>query len=70
MDKLGVNEHEAQYLFSTDAVSTNMYSEVDDSIDILYKDGSTKDIAQASDMLNIQLLSKRVQKYYFSYMRI
>jgi hypothetical protein len=46
-----------------------MYSEKDDSIDILYKNGTVKDISKASDMLNIELLSKKVIKYYFAYLR-
>ena len=32
-----------------------MYKKEDDSIEIIYKDGSTCDIAKASDMLNISL---------------
>jgi HD superfamily phosphohydrolase len=60
---------EAAYFISSDEVSTNMYNEVDDSIDILYKDGTCKDIAEASDMLNIQLLSKKIKKYYFCFLR-
>ena len=60
---------EALYLISSDEISTNMYNEVDDSIDILFKDGSTKDIAEASDMLNIQLLSKKIKKYYCCFLR-
>ena len=47
-----------------------MYNPADDSIDILYKDGTTKNIAEASDMLNIQLLSKKVKKYYLCYLRL
>ena len=39
-----------------------MYDEADDSIDILYNDGSIKNIAEASDMLNISLLSKESKK--------
>jgi HD superfamily phosphohydrolase len=60
---------EAAYLISSDEISTNMYSEADDSIDILFKDGSIKNIAEASDMLNIQLLSKKIRKYYFCFLR-
>ena len=45
-----------------------MYNERDDSIDILYKDGSVKDIS-GFDMLNIELLSKKVVKHYFAYLR-
>jgi len=62
--QLGITETEAGYFVSSDEISTNMYNEADDSIDILFKNGETKDIAEASDMLNIQLLSKKVKKYY------
>lgn len=67
--RYSISDEDVLYLISSDEVSTNMYSEADDSIDILYKDGSTKDIAEASDMLNIQLLSKKVKKYYFCFLR-
>jgi HD superfamily phosphohydrolase len=67
--RYGISPEEAAYLISSDEVSTNMYNEVDDSIDILYKDGTCKDIAEASDMLNIQLLSKKIKKYYFCFLR-
>ncbi len=67
--RFGISEYEASYFVMSDAISTNMYNEKDDSIDILFNDGTIKDIAIASDMLNIQLLSKRVQKYYVSYLR-
>lgn len=69
MKRFDVSRQEASFFVLADAVSTNMYNEKDDSIDILYNDGTIKDIAVASDMLNIQLLSKRVQKYYISYLR-
>ncbi len=70
MEKWNLSARDAGYFISSDEVSTNMYSEVDDSIDILYKDGRIVDIAEASDMLNIQLLSKKVKKYYFCYLPI
>jgi HD superfamily phosphohydrolase len=63
----GLSTEEASYLLSADAITTDMYREEDDSIAILYKDGTVKDISEASDMLNIQLLSKKIRKYYFSY---
>ena len=64
-----LNEKEALYFISSDVFTTDMYSEKDDSIDILYKNGSIKDISEASDMLNIELLSKKVIKHYFAYLR-
>lgn len=69
MKRFHISEHEAFYFISSEPISTNMYSEFDDSIDILYNDGSIKDISEASDMLNIELLSKRVEKFHFSYLR-
>ena len=42
-----------------------MYKKEDDSIEIIYKDGSTCDIAKASDMLNISLLSRKVKKILY-----
>lgn len=68
-EKFNISIEEAAYFVSSDEISTNMYNETDDSIDILYKNGETKDIADASDMLNIQLLSKKIRKYYFCFLR-
>lgn len=64
-----LSAHEASYLIASDQVVTNMYNEQDDSIDIIYKNGTVKDISQASDMLKIELLKKKVIKYYFAYLR-
>ena len=68
--QFGITEYEASYLFSSGSITTNMYNDIDDSIDIIYNDGTIKGIAEASDMLNIQLLSKNVAKYYLAYYRI
>ncbi len=65
-----ISEHEARYFVSSDIITTDMYNENDDSIDILYRDESIRDISEASDMLNIDLLSKKVEKYYFAYYKI
>jgi HD superfamily phosphohydrolase len=70
MGEFGIDEHDASFFCSSDVIYTNMYNEADDSIDILYNDGTIKDISEASDMLNIQLLSKKVEKHYFSYLKI
>lgn len=67
--KYRISQEEAACFISSDKLSTDMYNERDDSIDILYKDGSVKDISRASDMLNIELLSKKVVKHYFAYLR-
>ncbi len=61
---------EAASFVTTPSIERNMYDPADDSIGILYGDGSVKDIAEASDMLNIALLSKKVKKYYLCYLRL
>ena len=68
-EMLGVTSEEATYFISTPGIEKNMYDPADDSIDIVYKDGTIKNIAEASDMLNISLLSKKVKKYYLCYIR-
>ncbi|WP_291528045.1 HD domain-containing protein [Bacteroides sp. UBA939] len=68
--QLNITLSEASYFISTPSIEKNMYDPADDSIDILYNDGSIKNIAEASDMLNISLLSKKVKKYYLCYQRL
>ena len=68
--RLGITIAEAHYFVSTPSIEKNMYDPADDSIDIIYKDGTIKNIAEASDMLNISLLSKKVRKYYLCYLRL
>lgn len=68
--QLGITEHEAGYFIATPSIERNMYDPADDSIDILYNDGTTRNIAEASDMLNISLLSKKVKKHYLCYLRM
>ena len=46
-----------------------IYNVDDDSIAILYKDGKIRDISEASELLNVQLLSKKIRKYYLCYQR-
>ena len=65
----GLSQEEASYLLSADAITTDMYREEDDSIAILHKDGTINDISEASDMLNIQLLSKKIKKYYLCFLQ-
>ena len=69
MNQFKISENEAAYFFAEQTVSTDTYSPKDDSISILYKDGSVKDIADASDMLNIAVLTKKVEKHYLFYLR-
>ena len=58
-----------QYMMSVNTISKDMYNVEDDSIAILYKDGKIRDISEASELLNVQLLSKKIRKYYLCYQR-
>src|SRR5574344_2373858 len=67
--KMNVSLDETRYFFAIHPIEKNMYDAKDDSIEILYKNGTTKNISEASDMLNISLLSKKIRKYYLCCLR-
>ena len=66
---MNIPKEDAHYLTSINTIQKDMYSVDDDSIDILYKDGTIKDISEASELLNVALLSKKIRKYYVCYQR-
>ena len=67
---MGISEDETKYMMSLTEIGKDMYNPEDDSIGILYKDGTVRDIAEASEILNVQLLSKKIRKYYLCYQRV
>ena len=69
-DTLKISKKEATYLFCSSTQEKDMYSAADDHIEILYNDGSTRDIAEASDMFNLSLLQKKVKKYIICHHRL
>ena len=69
MQETGVNRDEVKYLYDISTIQKDMYDLDDDHITILYKDGSMKDITEASEILNVSLLSKKIRKYYLCYHR-
>ena len=69
-NQLNITKKDAEYFFFVNTIGKDMYSKEDDSIEIMYKDGETRDIAYASDMLNISTLSKKIRKYYICSLRI
>ena len=66
----GISREEAGYLISVDIIEKDMYDVNDDRIDILYRDGTIRDIADASEILNVALLSKKIRKYYLCFQRL
>ena len=61
---LGVPIQDAHYFFVEHVSTSNTYSENGESIGILDKNGNVKDIAEASDMLNMETLTYKPQKRY------
>ena len=68
-EQLNMSPQEAEYLVVSDSISNYAYSDMDDRITIMDKQGNTRDIAEASDILNISVLSKNVRKYFLCYPR-
>lgn len=59
--QLGSPEEAAAFCFAT-SVENNTYSVRDDKINILGRNGQIRDISEASDMLDLSVLSKTVTK--------
>lgn len=68
-EHLSISLEDAGYLVMSDSVSNFAYSDLDDRISIMDKKGRVRDIAEASDMLNIAVLSKTIRKYFLCYPR-
>ncbi|MBT4775899.1 MAG: HD domain-containing protein [Crocinitomicaceae bacterium] len=64
MDTYGMNRAEAASIIINEEVANNAYNSAYDSINVLFKNGEVKDIADASDNLNIQTLASPVRKYF------
>lgn len=67
---LSIDDEAMDYLFLQDSTSNAAYNPDFHSINILYKDGSVRDVASASDQLNIRVLSDPVIKHYICYPKI
>ncbi len=67
---LGISEQDAEYMWSEHISTSNTYSEKDDSIDILYSDGTVRDIADASEILDLEALTRKPKKLYIFKYRI
>lgn len=63
-ERFGISETEADYFFVEHVSTNSTYSEKGDAIDILYNDGSVRDIAQASEILDLEALTRKPEKRY------
>ena len=69
MEKLQLSNEEADYfVFTGEAINTT-YNTKDERINILFKDGTVKDISQVDNALIHQHLSATVKKHYICYTR-
>ena len=69
-DKLGISEKESGYFVFTGEASNTTYNPGDERINILFKDGTVKDISKVDNALIQHNLSGTVKKYYICYWRV
>jgi uncharacterized protein len=66
--KLGISFQEASYFAFTGEVSNQAYLKGNhEPIRILFRDGETKDLTDASDLANIEALARPVTKHFFCF---
>ena len=68
-ERHGITPDEAQSFIAQLEVGKDMYSLHDDQIEILFNDGTTHSITEASDMFDPAIAAKKVRKYFFCYQR-
>ncbi|MGA6120542.1 HD domain-containing protein [Sphingobacterium anhuiense] len=62
-----VSDDELQYYVFTQEIQNSAYDSHNDPIKILMKTGAISDIAEASDLSNLEALAKKVQKFVLCY---
>lgn len=59
-----ISKAESEYFVGTGVLKNHAYDFNDQEITVLYKDGTCRDISEASDQLDRHFLEKQVTKYY------
>jgi len=67
MQQHNLTEAEAHYFVFTGSIQNQAYRMDKDTINLLTKNGRIKDVAKASDQVNLKALSEKVIKYYLCY---
>ncbi len=67
---LEITDEEASYFVFTGETSNTTYDPKDERINILFKDGTVKDISAVDNALIQQNLSGTVKKYYICYLKV
>ncbi len=65
--KYKLTDKEASYFVFSGAVTNYIYNPDKIRISILFKDGSTADISDSSDQLNLSVLAKNIKKYFLCF---
>lgn len=65
-----LSKQEASFFWHAGPIHSETYNPSAGNINILYNDGEIKEISEASDMLNTNMLSARITKYYLCYSHI
>ena len=66
-ERFDVNQDDLDYLLYQQVIGNNAYDSSETKICVMMKDGQLLDIAEASDLSNIESLSRRVEKYAITY---
>jgi hypothetical protein len=66
-EKAGINIDESDYLAFTGEAVNRLYDPYDEHINILFKDGSVRNISQVDNALIHENLSRPVKKFYICY---
>lgn len=67
---LGISMDDTEYFVSQTSAKKDMYNMDDDHISILFNDGTLKDVADVSDIINMNILALKKSKYYLCYQRL
>jgi HD superfamily phosphohydrolase len=66
-DTFKIDPEDTGYLVYEGSISNHAYNGQDDKIKILYNNGVIKDLAEASDIFNVSLLTQPSVKYFLCY---
>jgi uncharacterized protein len=69
VEKLGISNEDANWVVFTGEAVSSTYNFEEEKIQVLFKDGTVKDISEVDDALINQNLSGKIKKYYICYLR-
>jgi len=67
IERYKIKAEHCKHLVFTNKIDNKAYNPKKDKINLLYKDGSIIDIAEAADQLNISVLAQTVTKHFLCY---